>query len=69
MGAFDVYLFFKEIEMTINAELVAKHAKICERLKDDSQPIFDSAKLDFEHEVMTFGSQKGFGQIKMPVEG
>jgi hypothetical protein len=55
--------------MTINAELVAKYSKICERLKDDTQPIFDSAKLDFEHETMTFGSQKGFGQIKMPVEG
>jgi hypothetical protein len=55
--------------MTINAEFVAKYAKICERLKDDTQPIFDSAKLDFEHETVTFGSQKGFGQIKMPVEG
>lgn len=55
--------------MTINAEFVAKYAKICERLKDDSQPVFDSAKLDFEHGTMTFGSQKGFGQIKMPVEG
>jgi hypothetical protein len=55
--------------MTINAEFVAKYAKICERLKDDTQPIFDSAKLDFEHGIMTFGSQKGFGQIKMPVEG
>jgi hypothetical protein len=55
--------------MIINAELVAKYAKICERLKDDTQPIFDSAKLDFEHGIMTFGSQKGFGQIKMPVEG
>jgi hypothetical protein len=55
--------------MTINAEFVAKFAKICERLKDDTQPIFDSAKLDFEHGTMTFGSQKGFGQIKMPVEG
>jgi hypothetical protein len=55
--------------MTINAEFVAKYAKICERLKDDTQPIFDSAKLDFEHGTMTFGSQKGFGQIKMPVEG
>jgi hypothetical protein len=55
--------------MTINAEFIAKYAKICERLKDDTQPIFDSAKLDFEHGTMTFGSQKGFGQIKMPVEG
>jgi hypothetical protein len=54
--------------MVINAEFVAKYAKICERLKDDTQPIFDSAKLDFEHGIMTFGSQKGFGQIKMPVE-
>jgi hypothetical protein len=55
--------------MIINAEFVAKYAKICERLKDDSQPIFDSAKLDFEHETVVFGSQKGFGQIKMPVKG
>jgi hypothetical protein len=55
--------------MIINAEFIAKYAKICERLKDDTQPIFDSAKLDFEHGAMTFGSQKGFGQIKMPVEG
>jgi hypothetical protein len=55
--------------MTINAEFVSKYAKICERLKDDTQPIFDSAKLDFEHGTVTFGSQKGFGQIKMPVEG
>jgi hypothetical protein len=55
--------------MTINAEFIAKYSKICERLKDDTQPIFDSAKLDFEHGTMTFGSQKGFGQIKMPVEG
>jgi hypothetical protein len=55
--------------MTINAEFAAKYAKICERLKDDAQPIFDSAKLDFEHETLIFGSQKGFGQIKMPVEG
>jgi hypothetical protein len=55
--------------MVINAEFIAKYAKICERLKDDTQPIFDSAKLDFEHGVMIFGSQKGFGQIKMPVEG
>jgi hypothetical protein len=55
--------------MTINAEFVAKYAKICERLKDDNQPIFDSAKLDFEQGTMTFGSQNGFGQIKMPVEG
>jgi len=55
--------------MTINAEFIAKYAKICDRLKDNTQPIFDSAKLDFEHETFTFGSQKGFGQIKMPVEG
>jgi hypothetical protein len=55
--------------MILNAEFVAKYAKICERLKDDTQPIFDSAKLDFERGIMTFGSQKGFGQIKMPVEG
>jgi hypothetical protein len=55
--------------MVINAEFIAKYAKICERLKDDAQPIFDSAKLDFERGVMTFGSQKGVGQIKMPVEG
>jgi hypothetical protein len=54
--------------MLINAEFVAKYSKICERLKDDTQPIFDSAKLDLEHETMTFGSQKGFGQIKMPVD-
>jgi hypothetical protein len=55
--------------MIINAELIAKYSKICERLKDDTQPIFDSARLDFEHGTMTFGSQKGFGRIKMPVEG
>ena len=54
--------------MTINAKLIAKYAKICERLKDDSQPIYDSGLLDFENETMTFGSQKGFGQIKMEVE-
>jgi hypothetical protein len=55
--------------MVINAEFIAKYAKICERLKDDTQPVFDSAKLDFERGMMIFGSQKGFGQIKMPVEG
>jgi hypothetical protein len=55
--------------MTINAEFIAKYAKICERLKDDTQPVYDSALLDFEHQTMTFGSQKGFGQIKMPVDG
>jgi hypothetical protein len=55
--------------MTIDAKLIAKYARICERLKDDSQPIYDSGLLDFEHGSMTFGSQKGFGQIKMDVEG
>jgi hypothetical protein len=55
--------------MTIDAKLIAKYAKICERLKDDSQPISDSGLLDFEHGTMTFGSQRGFGQIKMDVEG
>ena len=55
--------------MTINAKLIAKYARICERLKDDSQPIYDSGLLDFEHGNITFGSQKGFGQIKMDVEG
>jgi len=55
--------------MIINAKLVAKYAKICERLKDDSQPIYDSGLLDFENGTLTFGSQKGFGQIKMDVEG
>lgn len=55
--------------MVLNLSNVAKYAKICERLKDDSQPIYDSGLLDFEHEVMTFGSQKGFGQIKMDVQG
>jgi hypothetical protein len=55
--------------MIIDAKLIAKYAKICERLKDDSQPIYDSGLLDFEHGTMTFGSQKGFGQIKMDVEG
>jgi hypothetical protein len=55
--------------MTINAKLIAKYARICERLKDDSQPIYDSGLLDFENGTMTFGSQKGFGQIKMEVEG
>jgi hypothetical protein len=55
--------------VVLNLAFVAKYAKICERLKDDTQPVFDSAKLDFERETMVFGSQKGFGQIKMPVEG
>jgi hypothetical protein len=55
--------------MTIDAKLIAKYSKICERLKDDSQPIYDSGLLDFEHGTMTFGSQKGFGQIKMNVDG
>jgi hypothetical protein len=55
--------------MVINAEFIAKYAKICERLEDSTQPVFDSAKLDFEHGALTFGSQKGFGRIKMPVEG
>jgi hypothetical protein len=56
-------------KMTIDARTISKYAKICERLKDDSQPIYDSGLLDFEHGTMTFGSQKGFGQIKMDVEG
>ena len=55
--------------MTINAKLISKYSRICERLMDDSQPIYDSGLLDFEHECMIFGSQKGFGQIKMDVEG
>lgn len=55
--------------MTINAKNVVKYARICERLKDDTQPIYDSGLLDFEHETLTFGSQKGFGQIKMEVDG
>jgi hypothetical protein len=55
--------------MTIDAKLIAKYAKVCERLKDDSQPVYDSGLLDFEQGTMTFGSQKGFGQIKMGVEG
>lgn len=53
--------------MTIDCSKIAKYAKICEKLKDDTQPIYDSGLLDFENQVMTFGSQKGFGQIKMPV--
>jgi hypothetical protein len=56
------------MNMTLNLKNVAKYAKICERLKDDSQPIYDSGLLDFENQTMTFGSQKGFGQIKMEVE-
>jgi hypothetical protein len=55
--------------MTIDAKLIAKYAKICERLKDDSQPIYDSGLLDFERGTLTFGSQRGFGQIKMGVSG
>ncbi|MDR1147609.1 MAG: hypothetical protein LBK66_03145 [Spirochaetaceae bacterium] len=55
--------------MTIDAKFIAKYSRICERLKDDSQPIYDSGLLDFEHGNMIFGSQKGFGQIKMDVEG
>jgi hypothetical protein len=55
--------------MVLNAKNVVKYMKICERLKDDSQPIYDSGLLDFEHGTMTFGSQKGFGQIKMEVDG
>ena len=55
--------------MTIDAKNIVKYAKICERLKDDSQPIYDSGLLDFENGTMTFGSQKGFGQIKMEVTG
>jgi len=55
--------------MTINAKLIQKYARICERLKDDSQPIYDSGLLDFEKGTMTFGSQRGFGQVKMEVEG
>jgi hypothetical protein len=55
--------------MTIDAKLIAKYSRICERLKDDSQPVYDSGLLDFENGTMTFGSQKGFGRIKMDVEG
>jgi hypothetical protein len=55
--------------MILNLKNVAKYSKICERLKDDSQPIYDSGLLDFQNGTMTFGSQKGFGQIKMEVEG
>lgn len=55
--------------MTIDCTNIVKYAKICDKLKDDSQPIYDSGLLDFEHKCMTFGSQKGFGRIPMPVEG
>jgi hypothetical protein len=55
--------------MILDVKYVAKYAKICERLKDDSQPVYDSGLLDFEHGTLTFGSQKGFGQIKMDVKG
>ena len=55
--------------MLLNLQNVARYTKICERLKDDSQPIFDSGLLDFENGTLTFGSQKGFGQIKIGVEG
>lgn len=53
--------------MTIDFSNVAKYARICEKLKDDTQPIYDSGLLDFEKQVLVFGSQKGFGEIKMPV--
>jgi len=55
--------------MVLNFENVAKYAKICEKLKDDTQPVYDSGLLDFEHKTLTFGSQKGFGQIKIGVDG
>lgn len=55
--------------MTIDCTNIVKYAKICDKLKDDSQPIYDSGLLDFEHKCMTFGSQKGFGRISMSVEG
>lgn len=55
--------------MTVDFSSVVEYAKVCDKLKDDSQPIYDSGLLDFEKQTMTFGSQKGFGCIPMKVEG
>lgn len=55
--------------MTVDCTYIRKYAKICDRLKDTNQPVFDSIKLDFANQKAIFGSQKGFGTIKMPVEG
>ena len=55
--------------MTVDCTLLRKYARICNRLKDTNQPVFDSVRLDFEHQTATFGSQKGFGLVKLPVDG
>lgn len=55
--------------MIIDASLIRKYQKIVTRMMDSNQPIFDSILLDFKNQVATFGSQKGFGTIKMPVTG
>lgn len=55
--------------MTIDCSKIVKYARICDKLKDDSQPVYDSGLLDFERGTMTFGSQRGFGCVSMPVEG
>jgi len=55
--------------MTVDCTFIRKYTKICDRLKDTNQPVFDSIKLDFANQRAIFGSQKGFGTIKMPVTG
>ncbi|MGL5913571.1 MAG: hypothetical protein ACRCZB_05345 [Bacteroidales bacterium] len=55
--------------LTLDCTSIKKYSKICDRLKDTNQPIFDSIRLDFENERAIFGSQRGFGSIKMPVTG
>lgn len=55
--------------MIIDCSYLKRFKKIIDRLKDPNQPIFDSILLDFKNQVATFGSQKGFGKIKMPVTG
>lgn len=53
--------------MNIDCTFIKKYAKILEQLKDSGQPIFDSIKLDFANQKAIFGSQKGYGVVKMPV--
>ena len=55
--------------ITVDCSYLRKYAKICNRLKDSNQPVFDSVRLDFENQSATFGSQKGFGKVKLPVDG
>lgn len=54
--------------MIIDCSFIRQYSKLVARLKDQNQPIFDSILLDFQNQCAMFGSQKGFGQIKMPVE-